>query len=228
MPLGTDTPCHNIQLSGVLYVLSMGRVNKNLPGRLIEEKRMSSYIKHTSLVASTGEESFEAIFTRYYPLVYQLAFRCTGRGDEADDIAQEVFLRFYRVPPQATSEGERRAWLCRVATNLSLNALRAHQRRTHHEERAAGETQLESGAGASQASPEQQVLALEQAALVREVLAELPERQQTYLLLRSIGLSYAEIAQATGVAPASVGSLLARAEREFRRRYYERARTTAE
>lgn len=189
---------------------------------------MLSDIEHTLLVTSTDEESFEAVFTRYYPLVYALAYRCTGRSDEADDIAQEVFLRLYRVPPQAASEGELRAWLCRVATNLSLNALRAQQRRTHHEERAGDTTLQEVGGDAAQASPEEHVLALEQAALVREVLAGLPERQQTYLLLRSIGLSYAEIARATGVAPASVGSLLARAEREFRRKYYERTRTTAE
>ena len=63
---------------------------------------------------------------------------------------------------------------------------------------------------------------MEKKQLVRAVLAELPERQQAYLLLRSIGLSYAEIAQATGVATASVGALLARAEREFRRKYHER------
>src|SRR5438876_6685780 len=99
---------------------------------------MSSDLRNKALVTSTDDESFEAVFTRYYPLVYALAYRCTGRSDEADDIAQEVFLRLYRVPPQATSEGELRAWLCRVATNLSLNALRTQQRRTHHEERAAG------------------------------------------------------------------------------------------
>jgi RNA polymerase sigma factor (sigma-70 family) len=195
---------------------------------LIEEKRMSSDLQHTSLATSSGDESFEAIFTRYYPLVYQLAYRCTGRGDEADDIAQEVFLRYYRVPPQATSEGERRAWLCRVATNLSLNTLRSRQRRAHHEERAAGTSLTGANGDETQRGPEQQLLAQEQAALVREVLGELPERQQTYLLLRSIGLSYAEIAQATGVAPASVGSLLARAEREFRRKYHERAKSTPE
>ena len=51
---------------------------------------------------------------------------------------------------------------------------------------------------------------------------EIRVRQQTYILLRSTGLSYTEIAQATGVATASVGALLARAEREFRRRYHER------
>lgn len=209
----------------------MGRVNRSLPvngAGLIEGKRMSSDLQHTPLATLSGEESFEAIFRRYYPLVYQLAYRCTGRGDEADDIAQEVFLRYYRVPPQATSEGERRAWLCRVATNLSLNALRSRQRRAHHEERAAGVMGSGVDDDEMERGPEQQLLAQEQAALVREVLGELPERQQTYLLLRSIGLSYAEIAQATGVAPASVGSLLARAEREFRRNFHERAKSRAE
>ena len=180
---------------------------------------MLSKRKHGPLVASTQDESFEAVFTRYYPLIYQLAYRCTGQSDEADDITQEAFLRFYRMPPHATTEGERRAWLCRVATNLSLNALRARQRRTHHEERAGVQAPPQDS---DRDMPEQHALEREQAALVRSVLAELPERQQTYLLLRSVGLSYAEIAQATGVAPASVGSLLARAEREFRRRYHER------
>ena len=184
---------------------------------------MSSDRRRTPLITSSDEQSFEAIFKRYYPLVYQLAYRCTRRHDEAEDVVQEVFLRYYRVPPQATSDGEQRAWLCRVATNLSLNALRTRQRRTHHEERVGEMIQQEMSGDAAQSNPEQQVLAAEQAAFTRAILAELPERQQTYLLLRSVGLSYAEIAQATGVAPASVGALLARAEREFRRRYHERA-----
>lgn len=184
---------------------------------------MSSDIRSEPLVRATGEESFEVVFTRYYPLVYRLAYRCTGQNDEADDIAQEVFLRFYRTPPRAASEGERRAWLCRVATNLGLNALRARQRRASHEEKVGSGPAMEE---AVQLDPEQQAIAREQAAFVRSILAGLPERQQTYIVLRSAGLSYAEIAQVTGVAAASVGSLLARAEREFRRRYYERATAT--
>src|SRR2546426_504150 len=94
---------------------------------------MSSDTRNKPLVNPTDEESFEASFTRYYPLVYQLAYRCTGRRDEADDIAQEVFLRFYRTPPQATSDAERRAWLLRVAPNIGFNALRAQQNRTSRE-----------------------------------------------------------------------------------------------
>jgi RNA polymerase sigma factor (sigma-70 family) len=188
--------------------------------------RMLSDTKDKSLVNATDEETFEAVFTRYYPLVYSLAYRCTGQRDEADDIAQEAFLRFYRTPPHAASDQERRAWICRVATNLGLNALRSRQRRIYHEEQASGGTHKSVSEDTAQLNPEQQVIDNEQAAFIRSVLAELPERQQTYILLRSIGLSYAEIAQATGVALASVGSLLARAEREFRRRYHERATAT--
>lgn len=189
---------------------------------------MSSDRRVMQLITASDEQSFEAIFKRYYPLVYQLACRCTGRREEAEDIVQEVFLRFYRMPPHAASEGEQRAWLCRVATNLSLNALRTAQRRTHHEEQAGEIKRREMYGDEAYSNPEQQVIAAEQAAMTRTVLAELPARQQTYLLLRSVGLSYAEIAQATGVAPASVGALLARAEREFRRRYHERATATKE
>ena len=177
-------------------------------------------------VVSTGEDTFEATFTRYYPLVYQLAYRCVGQGDEAEDITQEVFLRYYRTPPHACNETERRAWLCRVATNLGLNALRSRQRRSTREELAGEMSRRTAPEDEARQNPEQHILADEQAAFVRSVLAELPERQQTYLLLRSIGLSYAEIAQATGVATASVGALLARAEREFRRRYHERVSAT--
>jgi len=136
-------------------------------------------------------------------------------------------LRYYRMPPQATSEAEQRAWLCRVATNLGLNALRARQRRVDREERAGDLKQRTTPDEEAQQDPEQHALAGEQAELVRSILAELPERQQAYLLLRSIGLSYAEIAQATGVASASVGALLARAEREFRRKYHERVTATS-
>jgi RNA polymerase sigma-70 factor (ECF subfamily) len=109
-----------------------------------------------------------------------------------------------------------------------LNALRSQQRRIYHEEKASDSVQQPASEDATQLNPEQRLIAHEQAAFIRSVLAELPERQQTYILLRSIGLSYAEIAQATGVAPASVGSLLARAERESRRRYHERATATKE
>lgn len=166
--------------------------------------------------------AFEATFNRYYHLVYQLAFRCVGQADEAEDIAQEVFLRFYNTPPTTTNEAGQRAWLCRVATNLGLNVLRSRKRRTTREEEIGVTAYREAELSAAEQDPEYLMLVDEQNSQVRTLLAALPERQQTLLLLRSIGLSYAEIAQAANISITSVGPLLTRAMRDFRRKYHER------
>ncbi len=73
---------------------------------------------------------------------------------------------------------------------------------------------------------EQSLFEDEQAALVRTVLVELPERQQVCLMLRSIGCNYEEIAEVTGIPTTAIGSLLARAVQTFRRRYNERTAAT--
>src|SRR6266516_5510246 len=119
---------------------------------------MSSDIRNRSITAITSNMSFETVFTRYYSLVYQPAYRCVRQNDEAEDIAQEVFLRYYRVPPRANSEAEQRAWLCRVATNLSLNALRSRQRRTTREERASETVQRNASEIEAQQNPAQHLL----------------------------------------------------------------------
>ena len=178
------------------------------------------------LVTSAEVESFETIFTRYYPLVYRLAYRYVGQPAEAEDIAQEVFLRFYHLPPHAANEAQQRAWLCRVAINLGLNALRKRKSLSGQERRIDAGVQESTLDVAEQQNPEQIVLADEQAGLVRSILLELPERQQVCLVLRSTGLSYGEIAEATGISITSIGTVLARAVQNFRRKFHERTATT--
>lgn len=165
---------------------------------------------------------FEVVFMRYYSLVYQLAYRYVGQGDEAEDIVQEVFLRFHQTPPQEIHEEAQRAWLCRVTSHLSLNALRSKKRRVSREEHIFTSEHNDRIEKAEAHDPEQIVVACEQEQFVRSILAELPERQQTLLVLRSAGLSYAEIARSTDLSPSSIGPLMTRAVREFRRKYVER------
>jgi RNA polymerase sigma factor (sigma-70 family) len=172
-------------------------------------------------ITSAEVEAFETIFTRYYPLVYRLAYRYVGQLDEAEDIVQEVFMRFYHLPPHATSEAQQRAWLCRVAINLGLNALRKHKSRFDQERQLNTLVQESILDFAAERNPERFVLAGEQAELVRGILAQLPERQQVCLMLRSTGFSYEEIAEATGIPITSIGSVLARAMQAFRRSYHE-------
>lgn len=187
---------------------------------------MSLDSREGPLITSTAVEVFETIFTRYYPLVYRLAYRYVGQPGEAEDIAQEVFLRFYHLPPHAANEAQQRAWLCRVAINLGLNALRKRKSLSGQERRIDALVQESALDVAEEQNPEQIVLADEQAALVRSILLELSERQQVCLVLRSIGLSYGEIAEATGISITSIGTVLARAVQNFRRKFHERTATT--
>ena len=159
-----------------------------------------------------GEEnSFESIFHRHYQRIYGLLFRLTGSAAEADDLAQEVFLRLYNRPLAPEREHNLAAWLVRVALNLGYNALRSRRRRTGYETAAGRQTWVEDSPG----DPVEEVARIEQQDRVRQTLAALPERQAQLLLLRHSGFSYPEIAAALGVAPGSIGSLLTRAERAF-------------
>ncbi len=182
---------------------------------------MSFDDKEGSLLTSAEVEAFEITFSRYYPLVYRLAYRYVGQPDEAEDITQEVFLRFYHLPPHAANEVQRRAWLCRVTMNLCLNTLRKRKSSVGQERRMDAVAHERTADIAEEQNPERLVLAEERAALVRSILAQLPERQQVCLLLRSTGFSYEEIAEATGIPITSIGSVLARAMRGFRRSYHE-------
>lgn len=157
--------------------------------------------------------SFEALFVRHYPRVRGLLERMLGDSGEAEELAQETFLSLYRSPLTAQREHNLSGWLFRVATHLGYNALRAQRRAL------ARDTSWQSRAPRGDASPEEEAVRAEDQALVRRVLADLPERDARLLLLRHSGLSYQECADALGVAPASIGTLLARAERAFEQHY---------
>jgi len=161
------------------------------------------------------EGAFAALFERHWTAVYGVLFRLVGSREEAEDLAQEVFLKLHRRPLPPQREHNLPGWLYRVATNAGYNALRARRRREARQALAAESPAEE------QSPPLEATLAAEEREAVREVLSAMSERQQACLVLRHQGLSYAELAVALGVAPGSVGTLLARAEAEFRRRYLE-------
>jgi len=161
-----------------------------------------------------GEEAaFEAIFCQHYARIYRLLWRLVG--SEADDLAQETFLRLYTRPPRRL-RGSIEAWLIRVAVNLAYNRLRAMRRQKAYWEQLLYETDGR-GWQPIELAPHQVVERTDICRRVRAVLARLKRRQAMILLLRYDGFSYREIAEIVGVVPGSVGTLLARAERAFER-----------
>ena len=154
----------------------------------------------------------ETLFHQQWDRLCAALYRFTGDSAEAEDLAMEAFVQLWQRPP--ADSANLGGWLYRVATRLGLNRLRAAARRGRYE--------LSAGhAGLAQAAPdpENEAGRRQERARVRAVLAEMDERQSRLLLLRHAGFSYQEIAAALELNPASIGTLLARAEQAFHKLY---------
>lgn len=150
----------------------------------------------------------EKLFHEIHPRLYRYLYRLTGDADAAEDVAQEAFVR---LAGQALPEGEARPWLFTVATNL----VRDRSRRAERHRRL----QVRIPTGREPVPPDVATERREAVETVRRVLDQLPERDRTMLLMREEGFRYADIARVVGVAPGSVGTLLARAGRRFAEAY---------
>ena len=153
----------------------------------------------------------EQLFRARYAAIARLIGGIIRDHGRAEELAVEVFLRFSSSRPACDNlEG----WLCRTAIRLALDELRREARRARYERLL---TFFRGRPG-----PEEIRAASERQERVRAVLGILPTRQAEMLLLRSNGLSYGEVAAALGLNPASVGTLLARAQESFRKEYVRR------
>ena len=149
----------------------------------------------------------EQVFRRDYRRVVGVAARVLGGQDEAEDVAQEVFLSFGRagVPAEQAT-----GWLCVAAAHTALNHLRSGRRRATREDAAAT---VEDAVVPDVADA---VVTGEDRRRVRAALSRLPRKQAVALVLRHSGLSYAEVAAALDLSPTSVGTTVRRAETALR------------
>lgn len=161
---------------------------------------------------------FEVFFSQFWSPICAHCYRFLGDRDEAEDIALEVFWKLHKKELwQKESQGGIRSWLYRVATNDALNAIRSMKRRQQYEFEA-GREHLES---TYTPNPAREMERVEIRARIRLVLSRMKKKQASVLSLRLAGLSYREIAEIIKVSPNSIGTLLARAEKEFMALYLE-------
>jgi RNA polymerase sigma factor (sigma-70 family) len=165
-------------------------------------------------IARQESADFEQLFATQWPRLVRILHRMTGNRSQAEDIVQETFLRFHKRRHALQSPA---AWLYRVALRLGLDALRGDRRRGRWEQTAFASAHASS-------TPDTQVQVAEQQELVSRVLGRMSKRSAQLLLLRYSGLSFAEIAEITGLKVSSVGTLLNRAELDFKKRYLKLSR----
>ena len=155
---------------------------------------------------------FEATFRAQYEHVARVIARVVKDRARAEELAVEVFLKFWRSPRAHGEKAE--GWLYRTAVRKGLDELRHRSRRSHYERVL--------GLGRKVPTPEDVRTAAEEQERVRQVLAVIESRQAELLVLRSHGLSYDEVAAALELNPASIGTLLSRAQDAFRKEYIKR------
>lgn len=154
----------------------------------------------------------ESVFGAQYDRIARVIARVIRDPGRAEELAVEVFLKWSRHP---SAHGESAAgWLYRTAARMALDELRRDARRNKFEKWMF--------AGSKPPTPAELHAAKEEQEKVRTVLAHLSPRDAELLLLRSQGLDYNQLAQALDLNPASIGTLLARAQKTFRKEYVKK------
>jgi RNA polymerase sigma-70 factor (ECF subfamily) len=162
--------------------------------------------------ASDGPLDLETVFHAQYGRVAGIITRVIRDPARAEEIAVDVFLKW---SPASRSRGEKtEGWLYRVAVRMALDELRRQTRRSRYEHLLA--------IFRPEPTPEELHSTREEQDNVRFILSVLPRRQSELLLLRNEGLRYDELAAALDLNPASVGTLLSRAQQAFRKEYIQR------
>ncbi|MFN8702123.1 MAG: sigma-70 family RNA polymerase sigma factor [Rhodospirillales bacterium] len=166
-----------------------------------------------ALVRATGvgdRAAFEVLVGRHRPLVARIAARYGLSIADADDLAQEAFVRVWQAAPTWRLDGAMfSTWFYRVVSNLCVDHLRRSKVRRASDLDAAMEVVDEQA--------ERRLRAAEDAALLRSVMAGLPERQRLAVeLVHLEGRSAAETGLVLGVSEGAVEGLLARARRAIR------------
>ena len=156
-----------------------------------------------SACADAAEE-FAAVYRSLFSPAMRLAYRITGSRETAEDIAAEALARAYAQWSEVRTMPHREAWVMRVASNLSLDAVR-RRRPAEQAQRAlehAHRDDVSYGGG--------QDLVATRLALVA-ALRQLPQRQRDTIVLYYLGgLSEAEVSASLGIAASSVRTHLQR------------------
>jgi RNA polymerase sigma-70 factor (ECF subfamily) len=166
--------------------------------------------------------AFEDLVEHYQHRLVAVLHHVVGNTEEAEDLAQEVFLRVYKARKKYRPRSKFSTWLFTIANNLALNSLRSRQRRpvVPLDTRDSGPLGPRPAEQLVQDRGHQPVQALQQqelAAVIQKALEGLNDRQRMAVMLNKFeDMSYEEIAQVMEMTTKAVKSLLSRARGNLR------------
>ena len=175
-------------------------------------------------VKAGDEQSFALLLQRYRSPLVNFLYRMVRNREQAEDLAQEVFIRVYRARADYVPSAKFTTWLFRIATNLALNSVRdtRHQRMELSLDApvtADAEDGDERTLDVADKRPDIEQHLVEEARkeMIRHAIDKLPEKQRAAVLLHKYQeLDYSEIAKILACSESALKSLLFRAYESLR------------
>lgn len=174
-------------------------------------------------IAARDPMAFKTLVDRYQALVINTCYNLLGNRQDAEDVAQEVFIKVYQKAKEFRAESKISTWLYRIAVNLSLNYLRRQKWDYYLDilmfSREKGREAVNVFEAPAADRPDSQLERKERGRILGKALETLPGRQRAVMVLHKIeGLSYQEIAEVLETSLASVESLIHRAKLNLQKR----------
>ena len=187
---------------------------------LLEEERRREDVSLVEGCRNGDPDAFEELVRRYQDRVYNVAYRFLGNHEDAQDVAQEVFIRAYKGIRGFKGASKVYTWLYSIAGKLARNKIRDSKRKGRDRGASLEALEAEIGAiGDDDRRPDRAAREHEMEALLQECLDELPDHYRMTFVLRTFDdLSYDEIADVMGCPPGTVKSRLNQARGLLRER----------
>ncbi len=173
-----------------------------------------------------NEQAFKKLVVTYQKLVVNTCFGIVHIREDAEDIAQEVFIEVYRSILKFRADSKLSTWLYRIAINRSLNHIRDNKKnkwfQSFEDEVAAKNRQLQQLESSKTDQPEFEMENKQRAVILHEAIGSLPQNQKVaFTLSKYEELSYQEISEVMELSVSSVESLLFRAKKNLQKKLYK-------
>ncbi len=166
--------------------------------------------------------AFEMLVERFQHRLVAVMHHVVGNAEEAEDLAQEVFLRVYRARKKYRPRSKFSTWLFTIANNLALNCLRSRQRKpvvplAVHDSGPLGPRPAEQLVHDRGGGPTHRLQQEELAAVIRQAAGWVERTPAVAVVLNKFeDMNYAEVAEVMGLTTKAVKSLLSRARENLR------------
>lgn len=180
--------------------------------------------KFVARLVARDESAFNELVVTYQRRVFALVFRMLGRREEAEDLAQEVFVQVFKAIDQFRGDSKLSTWIYRIAVNLCKNRAKYLSRRHANDQddvdAMADRLPFSAAKGVSVGGisrPDELVEGMQLEVVVKRAIAQIEPEFREVLILRDVeDMSYEEIAEVTGLADGTVKSRIHRARAQLR------------